>query len=367
MQLEKNKNIKVTYLYKKGRKNRLENQIPCPSEFFYGYKELLEEKNLDINFFEEFDLDLEVKNIFLNKVCNLLSKIIFNFPLNPVIGFLINKSFKKLNNTDYIIATTNTLGIILSVAKILKLTRSKILFINMGLFPKKPNSLKRLFFKYLFNSIKLLTISKTEYELLKIYFKNNAKYMPFGVDANFWVAKDNVLKNKYVLAIGNDKARDWETLIKSWDDTFPFLKIITSLPVKTTKNNIEVIRGNWHAEILSDVEMRNLYNNSEFVIIPLKQTYQPSGQSTCLQAMSCSKAVIISNIKGIWDRDLLKHGENIFFVNPGDQKDLNKGINTLIKDLEMRKRIEKQGRLLIEDHFNVINMKNNLKTIFEEN
>ena len=48
-------------------------------------------------------------------------------------------------------------------------------------------------------------------------------------------------------------------------------------------------------------------------------------------------------------------------------KDLKKGINTLIKDLEMRTRIEKQGRLLIEDHFNVINMKNNLKTIFEEN
>ena len=83
--------------------------------------------------------------------------------------------------------------------------------------------------------------------------------------------------------------------------------------------------------------------------------------------MGCSKAVIISNIKGIWDRDLLKHGENIFFVNPGDQKDLNKGINTLIKDLDMRKRIEKQGRLLVEDHFNVINMKNTLKTIFEEN
>ena len=34
----------------------------------------------------------------------------------------------------------------------------------------------------------------------------------FGVDTNFWVTRDNVLKNKYVLAIGNDKARDWETL-----------------------------------------------------------------------------------------------------------------------------------------------------------
>ena len=367
MQLKINKNINVIYLYKKGRKKRLDNQIAGPSEFFYGYKELLEEEKLDISFLEEFDLDLEVKNIFLKKFCNFLSKIIFNFPFNPIIGFLINKSYKKLNNTDYLIATTNTLGIILSVAKKLKLIHPKILFINMGLFPKRPNIFKIFFFKYLLNSVKLLTISNTEYKFLALHFKNNVKYVPFGVDSNFWVPQENKVKNKYVLAIGNDKARDWDTLIKSWDDTFPFLKIITSLPVKTSKNNIEIIRGNWHAEILSDVEMRNLYNNSEFVIIPLKQTYQPSGQSTCLQAMSCSKAVIISNIKGIWDRNLLKHGENIFFVNPEDEKDLNKGINILIKDLEMRKKIEKRGRLLIEEHFNVFNMKNNLKAIFEEN
>ena len=42
-------------------------------------------------------------------------------------------------------------------------------------------------------------------------------------------------------------------------------------------------------------------------------------------------------------------------------------INILIKDLEMRKKIEKHGRLLIEEHFNIFNMKNNIKTIFEEN
>ena len=130
------------------------------------------------------------------------------------------------------------------------------------------------------------------------------------MDANFWVAKDNVLNNKYVLAIGNDKARDWETLIKSWDDTFPFLKIITSFPVKIKKNNIEVIRGNWHAEILSDVEMRNLYNNSEFVI-PSKANLPAFGRKHLVASQSCSKAVIISNIKGIWIGSL--NMEKIYF------------------------------------------------------
>ena len=82
--------------------------------------------------------------------------------------------------------------------------------------------------------------------------------------------------------------------------------------------------------------MRELYCNSEFVILPLKETMQPSGQSTCLQAMSCSKAVLISNIKGIWDRKLLKNNENIIFTKTGNVQDLRKSIQLLFKNLKFR-------------------------------
>ena len=41
--IRKNK-ISKLHICIKRKKNRLENQIPCPSEFFYGYKELIEEK-----------------------------------------------------------------------------------------------------------------------------------------------------------------------------------------------------------------------------------------------------------------------------------------------------------------------------------
>ena len=147
----------------------------------------------------------------------------------------------------------------------------------------------------------------------------------------------------------------------------PTLKIVTSLPVKTFKNNIQVIKGNWHSQALSDAEMRDLYCDSEFVILPLKETFQPSGQSTCLQAMACSKAVLISNISGIWDRKLLQHKENIYFMKPGDCGDLNKAVHLLCKNIELRKTIEKNGRKLIKHHFNISNMKNILKKILEEN
>ena len=107
--------------------------------------------------------------------------------------------------------------------------------------------------------------------------------------------------------------------------------------------------------------MRDLYGNSEFIIIPLKETFQPSGQSTCLQAMSCSKAVVITKIKGIWDEKLMKHKENIFFIRSGNELDLKNSVKSLVSDVNLRKSLEIGGRSLIISNFNVINMVNHLK------
>ena len=363
-----NKNkISIIYLFKKGRRNRMELIKEMPSEFFYCYKELSEE-GYNVDLMEENDLDIYVKNFFLKKFLNLLSKLLFNLPINAIFGLIINKGYKKLNGVDYIIATTNTLGIAISIAKRFDLIKSNVLFINMGLFPEKPNYLKLSLFKYIFKNIKLLTISKTEYKYLKYLFKNNnIYYIPFGVDKSFWRPELKKEINPYVLAIGNDLARDWNTLVDSWDENFPILKIVTSIPINTRKNNIIVIKGNWHSQLLSDKEIRDLYRDSEFVILPLKETLQPSGQSTCLQAMACSKAVIISDIIGIWDRKLLINKKNILFVKPSNVEEMNNAINLLLENKQLRKTIEGNALKLIQEYFNIINMKKYLQTIFEDN
>lgn len=354
----------IIYLFKKGRINRLKDINFFPSEFFYGFLELREE-GFNIKLLEEKDLDLKIKNVLLKKSLNLLSKFVFDLPFNTIFGFILNNCFEKIKYAKYIIATTNSLGFALSFAKKIGLIKSKILFINMGLFPKKPNKLKVIFYKYLFKKIKLLTISKTEDNFLKSHLCNiDIDYVPFGVDSNFWFPQKKLKTEKYALAIGNDLNRDWSILIDSWDEEFPMLKIITSLPIKNKKPNITILRGNWHTQSLTDLEIRELYRNSEFVILPLKETFQPSGQSTCLQAMACSKAVLISNIYGIWDKKLLKHKENIIFTKPGDVNDMRKSIDLLFRNLKLRRKIEKNSRKLIIDHFNMLNMKNELlKTI----
>ena len=354
------------YLFKKGRRKRLENLEKSPSEFFYCYKELIND-GFGVELLEELDLNIRLNNILINKCLNLFSKLIFNLPLNSIYSFITNKGYKKLRNADSIVTTTNSLGITMCIAKNLGLIKANILFINMGIFSKYPNFAKLFFYKYLFKKTTLLTISKTEYQILNKLFNDVLiKYLPFGVDESFWYPRLKNSVKPYVLAIGNDLARDWQTLIKAWEEDFPTLKIITSLPISNLKKNIEVIKGNWHYETLTDIEMRDLYQDSEFVIVPLKETFQPSGQSTCLQAMACSKAVLISDIKGIWDKQLLKHKENIFFVKSGDKEDLNLGIRLFLKDIKLRESIAKKGRQLIINHFNIVNMKNKLIKVLEE-
>ena len=233
----------------------------------------------------------------------------------------------------------------------------------MGLLTNKPNFLKLIIFKYIFQKVKLLTISKSEYKFLKsLFYKIDVGYFPFGVDTEFWLPNNKPNNcDPYVLAIGNDLARDWDLLVSSWEEEFPNLKIITSLPINNTKKNIEVINGNWHSKIITDEKMRDLYCNSEFIIIPLKETLQPSGQSTCLQAMSCGKAVVLTQVQGIWDKNLMKHKENVFFIRSGNKFDLKKSVKSLMYNIELRESLEKGGRDLIISNYNSFNMANNLK------
>ena len=191
-------------------------------------------------------------------------------------------------------------------------------------------------------------------------------YLPFGIDNKYWKPnlQDNKIKN-YVFAIGNDYARDWITLINSWDIDFPNLKILTSSSIETNKENVEIIKAEWGKQIFTDNEIKNLYLQASFVIIPLKDTIQPSGQSCCLQAMACGKPVIMSKIKGLWDEKSLENGKNIIFVQPGSTISLKKAIKKLINNKTLQKKLSLNGKLLVDKKFNNTLMSDSLLLTIE--
>ena len=77
--------------------------------------------------------------------------------------------------------------------------------------------------------------------------------------------------------------------------------------------------------------------------------------------MSCSKAVVLTKVRGIWDENLIKHKENIFFIRPGNEFDLKNSVKNLVNNIDLRESLEKGGRNLIISNFNSLNMAKHLQ------
>jgi len=178
----------------------------------------------------------------------------------------------------------------------------------------------------------------------------NIEYLPFGVDVEFW-RPGNMESSEYVLSIGNDFNRNYDLLLSSWQPSFPELIIITKLEVNTDLVNVKVIKGDWNEQYLTDEGIRTYIQNANFIIIPVKQTSQPSGQSFCLQAMACGKAVIMSNIIGLWEPELMVNKENCMLYQPDNKQSLLNNIEILLTDLELKNKLGKNARVTVETNF----------------
>ncbi len=364
-----NKNTNVTYLFVSGRKNRIVSDKIYSKEFFYSYHFVKKYySNVEILEFND------VKNVyritantlkFIDKTLRKITKL--PFFMTEIINYV---NFKKLYTTDILVATNDRIGLsIMPILFIKKLVFRKQISNNMfvlGLFSNISNSsvirkIQKIILGLCFRVYdNFIFIGKSEYEYAK---ENNRKferkfhYIPFSVDFNFWNTSNLPKKNEdYVLFIGNDGYRDFDKVIKIAKNlqnvNFCF---VTNQIKKEDRlpSNVKLIEGHWNYEILSDEELKEIYNNAILTIIPLKDSLQPSGQSVALQSMSSGTPVMISKTSGFWDFDHFTNLENIVFIEDNSVKNWCMQINSLIKDPNTLKAIANNGLYTIKNYFNL--------------
>ena len=364
-----NKNTNVTYLFVSGRKNRIVSDKIYSKEFFYSYHFVKKYySNVEILEFND------VKNVyritantlkFIDKTLRKITKL--PFFMTEIINYV---NFKKLYTTDILVATNDRIGLsIMPILFIKKLVFRKQISNNMfvlGLFSNISNSsvirkIQKIILGLCFRVYdNFIFIGKSEYEYAK---ENNRKferkfhYIPFSVDFNFWNTSNLPKKNDdYVLFIGNDGYRDFDKVIKIAKNlqnvNFCF---VTNQIKKEDRlpSNVKLIEGHWNYEILSDEELKEIYNNAILTIIPLKDSLQPSGQSVALQSMSSGTPVMISKTSGFWDFDHFTNLENIVFIEDNSVKNWCMQINSLIKDPNTLKAIANNGLHTIKKYFNL--------------
>jgi glycosyltransferase involved in cell wall biosynthesis len=176
--------------------------------------------------------------------------------------------------------------------------------------------------------------------------------IPFGVDTDFWRPLPHEPQEDFVVAIGQDRNRDYD-LLAAAPGRHP-IRIVTRRYVNIPPNydHVQTTVGDFfNSDSMTDRDLRRLYNAATAVIVPLKDVYQPSGYSVTLQAMSCGRPVVLSNIRGLWTKTLLEDGENCLLVPPGDAVALGAAIGRIRSDSKLARRLGRAARETVVAHF----------------
>lgn len=142
----------------------------------------------------------------------------------------------------------------------------------------------------------------------------------------------------YIVAVGNDSSRDYETLFEA----------VEGLPIRVICNTQrKVMRAappnvTLQREYIQYRDLRDLYGNAEAVVLPLRDSVHPGGINTLLEAMCIGCPVVVSGSVGIID--YVQHGMTAWVVTPEDAPALRAGIETVLRDTELRRRLSANAR-----------------------
>ena len=331
-----------------------------PTEFFYGFSQL-QRAGYDVALIEDEEFGF---GEIVGPSWRILNQIFFvtcGVPLGVLLSMMRRSVLRRLNDFDIVVVTTTTFGVCLGLLRRLGLLRAKVFFIAMGLVEQSTPKRIVVLYRWIFgNDTVVSALSNADADWLSAQLNKKISHIPFGVDSSFWYPQSSItpLKSEeYILSIGNDLNRDYRTLINCWKPEYPQLRIVTRLDITSPPDNVVVLKGDWHKRVLSDEDVRSLMRNSLFVVIPIRQTIQPSGQSACLQAMACGKAVIITDFPGLWNRELLRNGNTCIIAGPpGGVKELQLAVERLLADVSLPITIGINARRVIESSLGVGNM-----------
>lgn len=354
------KNGKVAFLFKRRRSGRLEGS--GPQEFFYGLPQLRRAGwAAELISDDELGLDRLPSRGILAAI-NHFGYVVLGIPLWALWRLSSNIVLSRLNGFDAIVVTTNTFGVCLGVLKRIGALRPELLYVAMGLV--EPTTPRRIMWAYrvALRDTSISTVASADAINLSEHLRLPVTAIPFGVDTRFWhPGNDNELD--YAISIGNDRHRDYVTLVKAWKPSYPKLRIVTKLPVFTSAKNIDIVRGDGYQDDLDDEQVRALVQRARFAILPIRNTVQPSGQSACLQAMACGKAVIITDFPGLWNRELLRNGETCIIAGPpGIPLGLQQAVELLTENPNVASEIGDRAMRMVRSKLNVEMMASAIET-----
>ena len=373
---------RVAYVFTGGRQARLlaaRAGSEAPMEFLFGV-DYLQERGYDIDIIELPDLIPDRADPEYERLARQ------NEALQQTTGFtstshLLLGSIDRLNQYDAIVAGGDAIALGLSHFIRAGALRPPMVALAMGMLlhtaqqpsiPRLPGRLKRLVretyygvarggrrrkrqaYRSLLESAKAAVyFERSEFQLAQRLVPELAARMHLAaapIDTAFWrPPHESKGRNGPILFLGNDRQRDFELVLRvaARLTQFRFVFVTNRLRQDQVTPNVTLLQGDWKTSLLSDLEVREILQDSALVMLPFKPGALRSLTSVALQAMACGKTVVVSRTPGLWEQDFVDR-EHLWFVGSSRLDDWCSTIATLMASPERRERIGASARTLVE-------------------
>lgn len=159
-----------------------------------------------------------------------------------------------------------------------------------------------LYRKLMTRADQLTTLASENAALCKRYFDRDARPLLYGLNTrDFPVNAPTEWKPHSpirIAAIGNDRDRDWETLIKAFGhDARYTVKLATRrrIPASLRAPNVEIA-------LFSGIKKQHeLYDWADVIVVPLQPNTHASGITVMLEAAAVGKPMVATNVGALQD------------------------------------------------------------------
>ncbi len=225
---------------------------------------------------------------------------------------------------------------IIPIAFIKKLTHKKVkpLLISIDVGTLRVKNIIALVLFHVLDIDKIICLSHMQKKkLIQTMGVSEGKvtFIPLGLQIDTKKC-NNVSTKRYIFSAGR-YGRDFETLISAIRNSkIPTVIIIGKDPFND--KSLQKIPPLPNITVYYELpyeEYLNILRRSIFVVLPLKYTQYPIGQTVLLDAMANGKAIIVTSVPAILDY-VAGNFKDVILVKPYDTEELRKRIDYLIEN-----------------------------------
>ncbi|MCL5072417.1 MAG: glycosyltransferase family 4 protein [Actinobacteria bacterium] len=231
--------------------------------------------------------------------------------------------------------------------------------------------LEEFFLKYGYFK-KIITVNASSLKDFKKSNINNVDYLPNGVDLDEFQKKRHKINKKVIfLFVGRVEADkglsyliDAADRLKRIEKNFELLLVGTGIDQNFFQDLVNELNLSDYIKFLGKKnkdELMACYYNADVFILPSLHEGFPM---TILEAWAAELPVIVTDVGGI--RTICINKENALIIPPKNPEKISAAMTELIKDKELRRKLGKNGRSLVEEKYNWGKIIKDVDKIYED-